>query len=139
MVLYPSCQNAGVAVLPITMNCGFLQLLEPGDVILADRGFDIDADIALHQVKLEIPSFTRGKKQQSMKEVEYSKRIAKVRIHIERVIGLLKNEYTILQSPILVCLLKVKSDTDCAFIDRMLLVCAALINLCPTVVPLTCH
>ena len=74
-----------------------------------------------------------------MKKVERSKRIAKVCIHVEWVIGLLKNKYTILQSTLPVCLLKVKSDTYCAFIDRMLLVCAALINFCPTVVPLTGH
>ena len=37
------------------MNSGFLQLIEPGDIILAYWGFDIDADIALHGAKLEIP------------------------------------------------------------------------------------
>ena len=79
------------------MNSGFLRLLDPGDVVLADRGFDIGDDIALHGGRLEIPAFTRGKKQLSMQEVEYSRRISKVRIHVERVIGLLKNKYTILQ------------------------------------------
>ena len=74
----------------ITMNSGFLNLLEPGDVILADRGFDIGDDIALYCAKLMIPAFTRGKKQLSLEEVEQSKRIAKVCIHVERVIGLLK-------------------------------------------------
>ena len=119
----------------ITMNSGFLQLLEPGDVVLADRGFDIGDDIALHGAKLEIPSFTRGKKQLSMQEVEYTKRIAKVRIHVERVIGLLKNKYTILQAILPVCILKHKDDTDFAFIDKILTVCAALTNLSPGVVP----
>ena len=47
--------------------------LGPRDVILADRGFDIGDDIALHGAKLVIPSFTRGKSQLSMEEVEYSK------------------------------------------------------------------
>ena len=42
----------------ITMNSGFLRLLEPGDIILADRGFDIGDDIALHGAKMVIPSFT---------------------------------------------------------------------------------
>ena len=121
------------------MESGFLRLLEPGDVILADRGFDVDVDIALHQAKLEIPSFTRGKKQLSIQEVEHSKRIAKVRIHVERVIGLLKNKFTILQSILPLCVLKVKSDTNTAFIDRMLVACCALINLSPTVVPQTCR
>ena len=70
-----------------------------------------------------------------MEEVEYGKRITKVRIHIERVIGLLKNKYTILQSTLLVCILKTKDDKDYAFIDKMLMVCTALVNLSPTVVP----
>ena len=37
------------------------------------------------------------------------------------------------------CILKVETDIDYAFIDRMLLVCAALIKISPTVVPLNCH
>ena len=61
---------------------------------------------------VEIPAFTRGKKQLSMQEVEYSRRISKVRIHVEGVIGLLKNKYTILQGTLPVLLLKHKDDTD---------------------------
>ncbi len=34
--------------------------LEPGDVVLADRGFTVSEDIALCGARLEIPSFTRG-------------------------------------------------------------------------------
>jgi len=37
--------------------------------------------------------FTKGKKQ----EVDWSHKLSIVRIHIERVIGLLKQKYTILQ------------------------------------------
>ena len=40
----------------------------------------------------------KGKKQLSLQEVECSQRIAKVQIHVERVIGLLKNRYSILQT-----------------------------------------
>lgn len=40
--------------------------------------------------ELLIPSFTKGKKQLSPKDVEVSRNISTVRIHIERVIGLLK-------------------------------------------------
>ena len=81
----------------ITMKSGLLRLLRPGDIILADRGFDIGDDIALHGAKQVIPSFTQWKKLLRMQEVECSQRIAKVRIHVERIIGLLKNKYTILQ------------------------------------------
>ena len=113
------------------MNSGFLKLLDFGDVVLADRGFDIGDYIALHGARLEIPAFTRGKKQLSMQEVEYSRR--KVRIHVECVIGLLKNKYIILQSTSPILLLKHKDDTDDAFIDK-LTVCATLVNLSPSVV-----
>ena len=70
-----------------------------------------------------------------MQEVECSKRIAKVRIHVERVIGLLKNKYTILQNILPVTLIKHRDDIDFAFIDQLLTVCSALINLSPSVVP----
>ena len=89
---------------------------------------------AIHGAKLEIPSFTRGKKQLSLDEVEYSQRLSKVRIHIERVIGLLKNKYTILQSTLPVSTLKCNDGKETSLIDKIVTVCAALVNLCPSVI-----
>ena len=120
----------------ITKNSGFLDLVEHGDVILADRGFDIADDLGVYGARLEIPSFTRGKNQLSLQEVEYSKRLSKVRIHVERVIGLLKNKYTFLQSTLPVNLLRHRSDSEYANIDKIITVCAAITNLSPSVVPL---
>ena len=121
----------------ITHHSGFLEKIEYGDSILADRGFDIADDLAVHGARLQIPSFMRGKQQLSMHDVEVSKKLAKVRIHVERVIGLLKNKYKILQGTLPIQVLKHKHDTrEYANIDRILTVCAALINLCPSVVPL---
>ena len=109
-------------------------LLEPGDVILADRGFTIAEDIAIHGAKLEIPSFTRGKGQLSQREVELSKQLSAVQIHVERVIGLLKNKYRILKGPLPVNMLKHKGDITVANIDKIWVVCASLTNICPSVV-----
>ena len=109
----------------------FLHHIEPGDLVLADRGFNIAEDLALYGAKLEIPAFTKGKKQLSQ-EVEYSQRLAKVRIHVERVIGLLK-KYTILQSVLPVSLIKHTGDEEYATIDRILTVCASLTNLSPSI------
>ena len=114
------------------MNSDFIELLEYGDVVLADCGFDIADDMAVHGASLVIPSFTRGKKQLSLQEVECSQKIAKVRIHVEWVIGLLKNRYTILQGTLPV---KRKQDTETSFIDRVLVVCSVLVNMSPSVVP----
>lgn len=134
MSFLSKCWGGRVTDKYITRESGFLRLLEPGDVILADRGFGISDDVGLHGGKLEIPSFTRGKKQLSQKEVEYSQRLAKVRIHVERVIGLMKNKYTILQGTLPVSVVKVKDSSHYSNIDKLVIVCAALCNLSPSVV-----
>ena len=80
-----------------------------------------------------IPAFTRGKSQLSAKEVEVSRKIASVRIHIERVIGLLKNRYTISQGILPLRLLKSIKDEGVsatfANCDKTFTVRAALTNL----------
>lgn len=120
----------------LTQQSGFLQLVEAGDTIMADRGFNISEDLRLYGANLEIPAFTRGKSQLSQKEVEFSQRLARVRIHVERVIGLLKNKYTILQGILPINVVKHKNDSqDLANVDKILLSCAALTNLSPCIVP----
>lgn len=45
----------------ITENCGYLEKLSPGDVILADRGFSVKDTVGLYCAQLKIPAFTKGK------------------------------------------------------------------------------
>ena len=45
----------------LTDNCHIVNRLLPGDIVLADRGFNISESVALHGAKLEIPAFTKGK------------------------------------------------------------------------------
>ena len=66
----------------------------PGDVVLADRGFDIAESVGFYCAEVKIPAFTKGKKQLSGADVESTRRIASVRIYVERVIGLIRNKYT---------------------------------------------
>ena len=47
----------------VTENCGFLDNLLPGDIVLADRGFDIDEMVGMMCAEVKIPSFTRGRSQ----------------------------------------------------------------------------
>ena len=64
----------------------------PGDQVLADQGFTLKDDFAAGSgSKLIIPAFKRNKSQLSADEVETSRKIFSVRIHIEHVIGLSKN------------------------------------------------
>ncbi|CAL9683175.1 unnamed protein product [Knipowitschia caucasica] len=53
----------------ITLESGFLSNLEPGDDILADRGFLIRDELAAYGATLRIPSFTKGKSQLPAREV----------------------------------------------------------------------
>ena len=118
----------------LTENSELLSKLLPGDYILADRGFDIQDNVALYCAEVKLPAFTKGKKQLSAIDVENSRRIASVRIHVERVIGNLRNKYKILQSTLPLDYLIVK-DNEHTTIDKIAVVCCALTNLCDSVVP----
>ena len=80
----------------LTENCGILNKLLRGGLVLADRGFAIAESVMFQQAQLAIPSFTKGKDQLDPVNVEKTKRIANVCIHVERVIGLLRWKYSIL-------------------------------------------
>ena len=47
----------------LTENCGILNKLLPGDLVLADRGFTIAESVMFQQAQLAIPVFTKGKDQ----------------------------------------------------------------------------
>ena len=81
----------------IISKCGFLDKISHGDLVLADRGFDIAEDLGLRGASLAIPAFTKGKPQLSQRAVETSRALSNVRIHVERAIGRMKC-YKILQN-----------------------------------------
>ena len=84
------CWEGRVSNKNLVSNTTFYKLLLPGDVVLADRDFTIEEDMMIYGAKLEIPSFTKGKKQVSLWGVEQSAQLSHVRVHIERGIGALK-------------------------------------------------
>ena len=84
--------------------------------------------------KLQIPPFTKGKKQLSREEVEKSQQLSRVRIHIERVIGQLRKKYTILAGSLPITLINRPTDTTVTTIGKILVVTAALTNLSKSVV-----
>uniref|UniRef100_A0A667WJ66 THAP-type domain-containing protein n=1 Tax=Myripristis murdjan TaxID=586833 RepID=A0A667WJ66_9TELE len=71
----------------ITENCGFLDKLLPGDLVLADQGFDIRESVGMMYAEVKTPAFTKGRRQLDAKDVEETRSLAHLRIHVERVIG----------------------------------------------------
>ena len=119
----------------LTENCGFLEKLLPGDMVMADRGFTVQESVMFKQAQLVIPAFTRGKDQLCPFDVEKTRGIANVRIHVERVIGLLRRKYAILEGILPIDYLVTKADARVPMVDRIIRVCASLVNLCPPIIP----
>jgi hypothetical protein len=86
----------------ILRDCRILNLLEPGDELMADRAFDIESDMP-NGVFLNIAQFLNGQHQLSAEDEAKTRKIASVREHVERTIARIKN-YRILQQVIPVTL-----------------------------------
>lgn len=120
----------------LTENSGFLKHLMHGDVVMADRGFNIAETLGSYGTRLEIPSFTKGKTQLRAEEIEETRTIANVRIHVERVIGNLRKKYSILDQTLPIDFLLTKNEDTIPTIDKIVHTTCALINMCPSVVPM---
>ena len=104
----------------ITLKSRFLDYLQHGDCILADRGFTIAEELASCGATLKIPHLAKEKIQMSGKEVDASRKISNVRIHVERVIGRLR-KFRILQSNVPMIQFKLFND--------VMIIIAGLVNL----------
>ena len=75
----------------ITVKSGFINLIEQGDVVMADKGFpSIEADLNKAGAVLVMPPFKSGSKQFTQKQNKDGYECASVRIHVERCIGRMK-------------------------------------------------
>ncbi|XP_077055280.1 uncharacterized protein LOC143706825 [Siphateles boraxobius] len=104
----------------ITMDSGILEYLQPGDEVMADRGFTIRDILFERKVNLVIPSFTKKGAQLTEEQVTSTRRIANVRIHVERAIRRLK-VFKILSQVVPISLVPK--------VDKILRICSALVNL----------
>lgn len=80
-----------------TLSCmtrvsGLLDKLadKPGVSVMADRGFTIKDQLEPLNIKLNIPPFMEGPKQLPPEEVKSGRKIASLRIHVERAIRRIK-------------------------------------------------
>ena len=100
----------------IVKESGLLDLLEKGDNVMADKGFLIQDLLDPLGVTLNMPPKRDSNRQLSRQEVEQTRRIAAVRIHVERKIEQIKN-FRILQGVI--------PATEWHNANNIVLICAA--------------
>lgn len=75
----------------IFQDSKFIEKLNEGDIILADRGFDISDLLETKKVAINIPAFKTAPQFEPHQVME-TRKIANRRIHVERVIGLSKKQ-----------------------------------------------
>lgn len=109
----------------IVIQSKFVDLLDPGDLIIADRGFTIHDIVESKQAFLNIPPFLNGRDRLTAQEEIETKLIAKQRIYIEHAIGRLK-QFRLLQR---VLPLKMRN-----IMSEIIFVCACLVNFQPPIV-----
>ena len=103
---------------------GLLQLLEPGDEFMADKGFLIQDLLVPIGVRLNVPPLLQSKLQIPTDDV-VTKKIAQLRVHVERAIGRVK-EFRILQA--------VLPSSMWDSINEIIYVCCMLTNFSPPLV-----
>lgn len=74
----------------LVFQSGLMKVCDKGDVILADRGFTCKEAMAKHGIHLVTPHFLGGKDQLDLLQITESVAIARVRIHVERAMGRIK-------------------------------------------------
>lgn len=121
----------------LVQSCGLLCKLLPGDVVLAERDFDIGDLVGACQAELKITSSDHGEVDQSDQN---TKRIAADRMnvfnHVGRVIQMVKKRYSMLTGPVESPFTVIDRSSDVTTFDKIVQVACALNNLCISAVPL---
>ena len=102
------------------------KMCDPGDSVMADKGFNVQDLFETSMVSINIPTFFHKKNRLSGSTVIKDRKIASKRVHVERIIGLAKT-YKILQQPM--------NNTESALATQIIHVCFYLCNFRANIVP----
>ena len=109
----------------ITESSGVVNKFTPNFSVLFDKGFNVQDLFLSRQVKCCLPPFVRQKRQFTRSEVYHGKRIARARIHIERVMGRLK-EFKMLEHKLPINMIEMS--------DHVWTIAGAILNMQPPLV-----
>ena len=86
----PPLWTGSISDKEIVKNSGFIDRLEEGDAVMADKEFLVRDLLAFKKVKLISPAYCRGPRLSS-KAVAHTRRVAALRSYVERAILRLKH------------------------------------------------
>nr|XP_047137927.1 uncharacterized protein LOC124814354 [Hydra vulgaris] len=104
----------------LTMDCGFLDLLSPFSIVMADKGFNLHDECTARHLFFTVPPGRRVTSQMTPFEVKKTSSIAKIRILVEQIIERLKT-FRLISKELPLTLLPHAND--------ILIVCAAITNM----------
>lgn len=120
----------------VVRKSGFLDKIQENDVILGDKGFLIEDEVKDKKALLKRPSFVKKGSQLHPTEVEQSRDYARIRIHVERVICILREKFNICADIVQMSTVAKQNDLfDRDLYDKIIFICSCLVNICPSVVP----
>ena len=120
----------------VVIKSGFLEKIQERYVILADKGFLVEEELKAREATLKQPSFVKKGQQLHPTEVEQSREFARVRIHVERVICVLREKFNICVDTAQISAISKQNDLyDRDLYDKIIFVCSSLVNICPSIVP----
>lgn len=111
----------------VVRKSGLLNKIKKNDKIMADKGFSNKDDFLMEGAQLITPEILRKDTQFTVAKNVVNAEISNARIHVERVIGRMK-DFKILQGPIRLAFADI--------VDHIFVVCGCMINLMGILVPL---
>ncbi|KAI1899740.1 hypothetical protein AGOR_G00064870 [Albula goreensis] len=117
---------------------GFLNKLHAGDVVLADRRFDVEEAVVARGACLKITGVGEGGQEAPEENplADASMERMWVRRHVERVIATVKQRYAILNGPVESPFTAMDHTANMTTFDKIVQVVCALNNLCISAAPL---
>ena len=104
----------------LTVDSGYLDLVEPYTVIMVDKGFNIKEECTARFIDVHVPPGNRGHSQMLAKDIKKTNDIGKFRVSVEQVMRRFKT-FNLIAKELLISLVNDLHD--------IIVICAALNNL----------
>ncbi|XP_076066026.1 uncharacterized protein LOC143039669 [Oratosquilla oratoria] len=113
----------------VTENCGFLQKLMPGDVVLSNPHFNNQEVINIQGEGVKIPAYTKGRHKLLPLNIGKSHTNSSLQERVKQMLGLTRLRYLMLESVMPISFLMAVGE-EYTKLDKLMRIVCALTNLC---------